>query len=304
MNNNFTDILKNELKYKDFLIYCIEKLAGQIGERNYIEYKNLALSADFLEETFTKSGYMVNRQPFMAKEKTFYNLEVEIPGSKNPDEIIIIGAHYDSAIGTKGANDNASGVAAVAALANNFAGKKPSRTLRFVQFTNEEPPFFMTNNMGSLVYARQCQKKGEKIKAMLSLETIGYYSDNKNSQKYPFPLSFFYPHTGNFIGFVGNIFSGKLIKQAVSSFSSNTKFPCVGISLPGMIPGVGWSDHWSFWKAGYPAIMVTDTALFRYSYYHKIDDTPDKIIYDKMANVVFGIEGVINNIAGISKDEI
>jgi Zn-dependent M28 family amino/carboxypeptidase len=209
-----------------------------------------------------------------------------------------VGAHYDSVSGSPGANDNASGVAGLLALARRFAGKPCGQTLRFVAFVNEEPPYFQTEEMGSLVYAKRCKERGDKISAMISLETIGYFSDSPGSQKYPSAgLGFFYPSKGNFVGFVGNTSSRALLRAAVSAFKKEQKLPCQGAALPAAISGIGWSDHWSFWECGYPAIMVTDTAPFRYPYYHMSSDTPAKLDYDRFALVVSGMEKVIAELA-------
>ncbi len=286
-------ILQNNLKQ------TVEKLSQEIGEHNFIFYKNLVTAADFLDDSLVKYGYKVQRQGYEISGKKYYNLEVEIPGTDKANEIVIIGGHYDSVTASPGANDNSSGAAGVLELARIFAGKNISRTLRFVEFVNEEPPFFWTPDMGSMVYAKRCQARGEKIMAMLSLETIGYYSDIPGSQKYPFPLDLIYPGTGDFIAFVGNIDSGNLVRNVISLFRKYAQFPSEGAALPGKIPGVGWSDHWSFWQYNYPALMVTDTAPFRYPYYHTEEDTPDKINYDRMARVVAGLEKVISDLVGI-----
>lgn len=287
-----------ETELRDELRRDVEKLAGEIGERNVWRHRALAAAADFLEGSLAKSGYEACRQGYEAAGVTCYNIEAEIQGSDRADEIVIIGAHYDSVEGSPGANDNATGAAAVIALAHLFAGEKTSRTLRFVEFVNEEPPYFRSSQMGSVVYARHCRKRGEKIVAMFSLETIGYYSDEKGSQKYPFPFGLIYPSTGNFIGFVGNTLSGPLVRGAVASFRHHTKYPSEGGALPGIIPGIDLSDHWAFWQEGYPGVMVTDTALFRYPYYHARGDTPDKVQYDRLARVVAGLGRVIADIVG------
>ena len=287
-----------ETELRDELRRGVEKLAGEIGERNVWRHRALAAAADFLEGSLAKSGYEACRQGYEAAGVTCYNIEAEIQGSDRADEIVIIGAHYDSVEGSPGANDNATGAAAVIALAHLFAGEKTSRTLRFVEFVNEEPPYFRSSQMGSVVYARHCRKRGEKIVAMFSLETIGYYSDEKGSQKYPCPFGLIYPSTGNFIGFVGNTLSGRLVRDAVASFRHHTKYPSEGGALPGIIPGIDLSDHWAFWQEGYPGVMVTDTALFRYPYYHARGDTPDKVQYDRLARVVAGLGRVIADIVG------
>ncbi|MBD1878154.1 M28 family peptidase [Coleofasciculus sp. FACHB-T130] len=283
---------------RDALRQDVEKIAGELGEHNFSNYKNLAAAADFLEVSLSNAGYKVQRQGYKIAENTYYNLEAEIAGTNRADEIVVIGGHYDSVFGSPGANDNGTGAAAVLELARAFVGKKTSRTLRFVEFVNEEPPFFQTAEMGSVVYAKRCRNAGDNIVAMLSLETIGYYSDKPGTQKYPFPLSLFYPSQGNFIAFVSNPTSADLLRKAIASFRRHAKFPSEGAALPERIPGVGWSDQWSFWQQGYPGIIVTDTAPSRYPYYHTSQDTPDKIDYDRLARVVAGLEGVVADLAG------
>jgi hypothetical protein len=150
--------------------------------------------------------------------------------------------------------------------------------------------------MGSLVFAKRCKERGEQIVGMLSLETIGYYSDEPNSQRYPAPFSLFYPTTGNFIGLVGNVDSAPPVSRAVRAFRQHAKFPSEGGAVPAELEGVGWSDHWSFWQAGYAALMVTDTAPFRYAHYHLKTDTHDRLNYDRMSRVVVGLEKVIEDL--------
>lgn len=282
---------------RDRLREHVWTLAGQIGERNLWRREALEASAHYIEKRFRESGYDVASQEFVVADTTVRNLEVELPGTVLPDEIVLLGAHYDSVMGSPGANDNATGTAAVLEIARLLAGQKLARTVRFVAFVNEEPPLFQTDAMGSRVYARRARKRGEKIVAMLSLETIGYYSDAEGSQHYPFPFMFFYPSTANFIGFVGNIRSRKLVRQSLQSFRRHAPFPSEGVAAPGWIMGIGWSDHWSFWKEGYPAIMVTDTALFRYAHYHSATDTPDEIDYARMARIVVGLARVAVDLA-------
>lgn len=272
-------------------------LAGQIGERNLFRYNNLVKATEYIQTTLSLAGYQVNMQTYEVAGQVSENIEAEVRGTDSPDEILVIGAHYDSVKGSPGANDNGSGVAAMLALARTFANTQPRRTVRFLAFTNEEPPFFQTRHMGSRVYAKRSHERKENIIFMISLETIGYYSDESGSQSYPFPLNFIYPSTGNFIAFVSNMENGALVRQMIGDFRRNTPFPSEGGALFGWIPGVGWSDHWAFWKEGFPSIMVTDTALFRYPAYHTSGDTPEKIDYLRMARVVSGLQHIINDIA-------
>lgn len=286
-----------ETTLRDELKRDVEKLAGEIGERNMIHYAQLTAAAGFIENSFSNAGLMPRRDTYQLNGHDCHNIEVEIHGA-GPG-IVLVGAHYDSVFGGPGANDNGSGVAAVLALARRFSGKTFQRTLRFVAFVNEEPPFFQTPQMGSFVYASHCRARNDKIAAMISLETIGCFSDAPGSQTYPSPgLGFFYPRTGNFIGFVGNTRSRRLLRRAISIFRDLKKLPSEGAALPGFIPGVSWSDQWSFWQHDYPGIMITDTAPFRYPHYHRPTDTPDKLDYDRFALVVSGMENVIADLAG------
>jgi Zn-dependent M28 family amino/carboxypeptidase len=275
----------------------VEMLAGTIGERNVFHPDGLLAAAAYLEKAFRDYGHEPAPLFYTVQKQEVRNIEVTIPGVTKPNEIVVIGAHYDSVRGCVGANDNGSGTAAVLEMARLLKDKKLARTVRLVAFVNEEPPFFQTESMGSLVYARLCKKRGDNIVAMFTPETIGYYSDAKNSQRYPFPFNLFYPNKGNFIAFVGNADSRSLIARSVASFRKHAKFPSEAAAVPGSIPGVGWSDHWSFWQEGWPGFMATDTAPFRYPHYHTVQDTPEKIDYERTARVVMGLTRVAQDLA-------
>ena len=293
----------DEIALREELRADVQKLAGEIGERNMWHYAKLNAGADFIENSFSRAGLHPRRDSYEMHGQPCHNVEAEIPGAQ--PEIILVGAHYDSVFGSPGANDNATGVAATLALARRFAAKQTEgrlthtagKTLRFVAFVNEEPPYFLSGEMGSLVYARRSKQRGDKISAMISLETIGYFSDEPHSQRYPSPgLGLLYPRVGNFIGFVSNVQSRALLRRVIALFRKQAKIPSEGAWLPAFIPGVSWSDQWSFWQHGYPAIMVTDTAPFRYPYYHSSSDTPDKLDYDRFTLVVSGMEKVIEEL--------
>jgi len=287
----------DETPRRDRLRVTVEGLAGAIGERNLYTPEHLEEAARYIESGFREAGYETTPGPFAVGGATVRNIEAVREGSRKRDEIVVVGAHYDSVSGSPGANDNASGVAALLEIARAFADRQPARSIRFVAFVNEEPPYFQTDNMGSLVYASEARRSSDDIVAMLSLETIGYYSDRPDSQKYPLPFSLFYPDRGNFIGFVGNLSSRHLVRRCVAAFRRHSDFPSEGASPPGWITGVGWSDHWAFWQHGYAALMVTDTAPFRYAHYHGTGDTPDKLDYDRMTRVVSGLIEVVAELA-------
>jgi len=296
---NAASLSPEEITLREELRADVRTLGGEIGERNMLHYPQLNAAADFIENSFSSAGLHPRRDTYELQGKAFHNIEAEIRGSA--PQIILIGAHYDSVFGAPGANDNGSGVAAMLALARRFAARSTSSTLRFVAFVNEEPPFFQSKQMGSFVYASRCKDRGDQISAMISLETIGYFSDAPRSQTYPAPgLGIFYPTTGNFIGFVGNVRSNALVRRAIAIFRKQAKIPSEGAALPAFIPGVGWSDQWAFWQHGYPGIMITDTAPFRYPHYHRATDTPDKLDYDRFALVVSGVEKLVEDLAGIT----
>lgn len=288
----------DELLLQNRLERHVMVLAGIIGERNVWRYAALERAAGYIEETLRDLRYPVIAQAYTAEGETVRNLETEITGTRWPEEVVLIGAHYDSVQGSPGANDNASGVAALLEIARGLKGKRPARTVRFVAFVNEEPPFFNSQEMGSRVYARRARERSDNIVAMLSLETIGYYVDAKGSQHYPLPLFLLsYPDTGDFIAFIGNLSSRALVQQSLGSFRRHTAFPSEGIAAPGWMEGIYWSDHWPFWQEGYRALMVTDTAPFRYPHYHTGSDTPDKIDYPRLARVVSGLTRVTLDLA-------
>ena len=286
-----------QARLRDNLKAHVEMLAGTIGERNMQHSDALNKAADYIRQTLESREYQVSEDTYDVGGQKLRILYATLPGGKNPTQPFVVGAHYDSVTGSPGANDNASGVAAVLELARILKTDIPGRPIVLAFFPNEEPPYFQTKDMGSLRFARGFHQGIEHFQGMISIETIGYYSDQPGSQKYPSFISSMYPSTGNFIGFVGDTKSREMLKTAITEFRLKTHFPAEGASLPGSIDGIGWSDHWSFWQIGVPAIMVTDTAPFRYPYYHQASDTPDKLDYDRMARVVLGLKRVVLKLA-------
>lgn len=268
-----------------------------IGERHTGRPEALNAARDRVDRALREAtGRPTRWQTFPVHDVDCSNIVVELPGTRYPDEIVVVGAHYDTAEGTPGANDNGSGTAALVELAARLSKAPHDRTLRLVAFVNEEPPHFQTSDMGSNLAAYESRQAGENIIGMLSLETMGYFTDAKGSQAYPSFISLLYPSTGNFIAFVGNKASRTLVRTAVGAFRKSVEFPSEGAVLPGSLPGVGWSDHWAYWQAGYPALMVTDTAPFRYAHYHEATDTPERVDFERLARVVDGLEAVITNL--------
>lgn len=276
----------------------VEELAGKIGERNADKKWELAGAADWLVESLEKAGYAVTRDGHEIDGVAVQNLAVEVRGGRGASEVVIVGAHYDSALGSPGADDNASGVAAVLALARRYKTATPERTLRFVLFAHEEPPYFQTEKMGSVLYAKGVAARGERVVAMLSLESIGVYSDAPGSQRYPKGVEGRLPAVGNFAAVVGNTASKALVDLVAQGLDARSSLPAFGTALPDSVPEAGWSDHWAFWKIGVPAVMVTDTAAFRDAHYHKPSDTPARLDYERAARLVVGLESVIAELTG------
>lgn len=260
--------------------------------RHAIALKNALL---YLRGELAALGYRVGEQPFMAGGEQVRNLEAVIEPADAGAQTLVVGAHYDSWFDAPGANDNGSGAAAVVELARLLSDldSRSALRIRFVLFANEEPPWFKTDGMGSLVYAKRLRRSKEKVVGMMSLETLGYYTDRPGSQVYPAPLGLLYPDKGDFVAFVGLTSSRSFVRRTVGTFRSQARFPSVGGTAPGFIAGMDWSDHWAFEQVGIPALMVTDTAAFRYPYYHSRRDTPDKVDYARLARVVSGLERVI-----------
>jgi Zn-dependent M28 family amino/carboxypeptidase len=214
------------------------------------------------------------------------------------EDLLVIGAHYDSARGSPGANDNGTGVVALIELARRLRDAKPKHTITFVFFVNEEPPYFATEKMGSRVWANAARQRGANIIGALSLETMGFFADSPHSQRYPFPMDAFYPDQGNFLAFVGNVDSRALIRESIGYFRAAATMPSEGAALPDRTLGIDWSDHASFWRHGWPGLMITDTAPFRYPHYHKPKDRPEHVDKAALARVVVGLEHVARGLSG------
>ena len=281
------DRMRDDVKY----------LSETIGERNTCHPGELAKAEEYISGRFSCISYSPRLETYSTDGVNVSNIEATLTGQSKSNEIIVIGAHYDSARGTPGADDNSSGVAVLLEIARYFRDCKPAHTIRFVAFANEEPPYFQTDKMGSYQYSSGCRKRNESISGMICLESLGYYSAKAGSQSYPPPLEKIYPDTGNFIAFCGNIASYPLLRQCIKHFRSTTQFPSEGLVAPDVMASIGWSDHWSFWQAGYPAIMITDTAYLRNPHYHLPTDLPATVDYHQMARVTEGLKQVIFSIS-------
>jgi len=284
-------IQRNQGSVRAELEALVQTLAVTIGPRSYMDPANLA-AADFVSNRLAALGYHVTEQSYHAGELPVRNVIAERRGAEEPARVIVVGAHYDTVVGSPGADDNASGVAVLLELARLHAATRFRKTVRFVGFTLEEPPFFRSRHMGSRVYARAIKERGERVEAMLCLESVGYYSQEPRSQSFPWPLFWLhwrYPTTGNFLTIVSNADSRPLQERIRDALTSRMALPVETYTGPWWIPGVDWSDHGSFWNEDYPAVMLTDTALFRNPHYHRSSDLPEQLDYQAMAELVTGL---------------
>ena len=281
---------------RDRLREHVKVLAGDIGERNQGKLDKLKQAADYIERQFAALAYVPQSEIIDAKDNR--NIVVDLYGRKNRNRIIVVGAHYDTTWYTPGADDNASGVAALLELARILHDQQLPITIRFVAFVNEEFPYYGTIDMGSLYHAQHARETNEDIVGMFSLEMLGFYSDHPRSQYYPHLIRSFYPRQGDFIAFVSNLVSRPLLKNAITAFRAQARFPSQGLAAPQwLVPAIRRSDHASFWANGYPAVMITDTANYRNYGYHNVGDTYTTLDYDRMARVVAGLGLMLETLA-------
>lgn len=277
----------------------VTELAVNIGPRDLFRNNRprLRMAEKYLTERFRAAGCAVEFQEYLAAGVKVRNIACEKKGATVPGEIILFGAHYDT-FNNPGADDNASGIATILELAEYARGKSYSRTLKFVAFVNEEPPFFQKEDMGSRVYASAAREKGEDIRAAIVMDTVGYFSEEKFSQRYPILLGTFLPPRGNFIAQISDFGSRGLARRIDRAFRDGSRLPLRTLFLPSFVPGADFSDHSSFWRYDYPAVMFTDTAFYRMPHYHKASDLPETLNYEYMAAFVDGLKASMDALAG------
>ena len=277
----------------------VEALSVRIGPRSVEDYRNIEAAKGYIMDELRTLGYEPVLQTYDYRGRPFSNIIAVVPGTTRRGETVLIGAHYDTVEGTPGADDNASAVAVLLELARLFKDARPGRTLKMVFFTLEEPPLFRSDSMGSAVYAGEAKAAGERIVAMVSLEMLGYYSETKGGQAFPLPLmSLVFSTTPDFVAVVGNLASKGLVRRICRSLEQGTDLPVESLATVGFVPGVDFSDHRSFWEAGYPAVMITDTAFYRNPNYHAIGDTVDTLDFARMGRLLRGLGKAVEDLCG------
>ncbi|MBN2687923.1 MAG: M28 family peptidase [Deltaproteobacteria bacterium] len=268
----------------------VRYLTIEVGSRSVIEQEKIEKARCYIQSALADMGVSSEIQDYEYGGNRYSNVIVTVPGSRKPAETVIFGAHYDTVTGTPGADDNASAVAVLLEMCRMLKHHPFGRTLKLIFFVLEEPPVFRTDFMGSLVYAKAARARNEDIRAMVCLEMVGYFSDKKGAQRFPFPfMNFIYSSTPDFIAVVGNLRSRRLVHRVASSLREGCRVPVETLSGLSLIPGVDFSDHRSFWIMGYPAVMVTDTAFYRNPAYHTKHDTIDTLDFATMDELLNGL---------------
>lgn len=280
----------------------VDRLAGLIGPRYLQKPKTIEATIGYIEGQWRSIGFESSRECFDALGDQATNIIVERRGIKRADEILLLGAHYDTVFSTPGADDNASAVAVLLEVSRLLSEHQSKRTIRYVAFACEEPPYFNVDAMGSQHHARQSRLRGDKILGMLCLEMVGYFTTAKDSQTVP-PLipkwmRRFFPRRGDFLAAVGNMSSWKLCWQFRRGFKRGARsMPLFSICLPEKINEIRLSDNSSFWDQGYQALMLTDTSFLRNPNYHRATDTPDTLDYGRMTEVTLGVASALRFLA-------
>jgi Zn-dependent M28 family amino/carboxypeptidase len=273
----------------------VETLSGQFVPRDFEHPENLDRAARYVIDDLSTTAAVVEEQPYTVDARTYRNVLAHI--GPNTRERIVVGAHYDAAGEQPGADDNASGVAALLELARLLSSTPPPMRVDLAAYTLEEPPNFAEPTMGSAVHARSLASKRARVRLMISVEMVGAFSDEPGSQSYPPLLGLFYPSKGNFVAVVGKWGQGAAIDEVASALRTGSELPVETLSAPAFVTGVDFSDHRSFWEHGYKAVMVTDTSFYRNPRYHTVDDRPETLDYPRMAEVVKGLHCAVQAVA-------
>lgn len=281
----------------------VQRLCGEHSRRSSSNPAAVEAALGFIENEWRSRGFEPRVQSFEAGGRSWRNGLLRIdpdpaeakPAGRGP---VVVGAHYDVVDGSPGADDNASGVAGLLELASVLDGSALGVPVELAAYALEEPPYFRTDGMGSYAHARSLEEQGAEVRAMLALEMIGYFSEEPGSQRFPlYPFRWFYPSTADFIVVAGRWGQGTLVRSVRDAMDGATALNAESIVAPRLVSGIDFSDHYSFYRCGYPAAMVTDTAFYRNPHYHRPSDTPETLDYDRMAKVVDAVAAAVEELA-------
>jgi Peptidase family M28 len=285
-----------ETELKSKLYKHVNAMANKIGERHFLRYKQLNISTTYITALFRHYGYQPTLQGYQFEVQRFNNIIAEVKGTEQADDVVIVGAHYDTVPMSVGADYNATGIAALIELAGYFKQHPQPFTIRFVAFANKEVPFIYGPNMGSVRYVGKLMREHTHVVAMYALEGLGYYKTSRYSQRYPYFLSVFRSDVGDFLAFISNYKNQALLSDSLRAFRTSSPFPSQGFTAPNFISSISSSDHWAFWQKGYPAIMITDTLFYRNKNYLRETDTLNTLDFDRFTRAVIGIQHMLENL--------
>lgn len=267
----------------------LEKIVLGEGHREFKDTARLNYTADYIKSVFEKYG-IVSEQVYEVKGRKYRNIICSFDTTKN--ERIIVGAHYDVCDTLPGADDNASGTVGLLELARLLSDSslKSNYRIDLVAYTLEEPPFFRTDFMGSYVHAKSMVDQKVKVKGMICLEMIGYFSDEKKSQHYPMGiLKLIYGRKGNFITVVQKFGAGSFARKFKRKMKRKSPVKAKGFKGPPSLAGLDYSDHLNYWKFGISSVMITDTSFYRNQNYHMSGDTIESLDLERMSYVIDGV---------------
>jgi hypothetical protein len=278
------------------LARVVRLLSEEFTPRDHLHPGNLQRVAAFIRNEMERTGAAVTEQRFEVGDRTYSN----VLAAFGPDsgERVVVGAHYDVWEEFPGADDNASGVAGLLEIGRLLGAEAPAGRVELAAYALEEPPHYAEKTMGSAVHAAGLRARGVRVRAMIALEMIGYFDDRPGSQRFPVPfLGWIYPREGNFIAVVGKLGQGWIVRRVKEAMQEASPLPVHSINAPRLVPGIDFSDHRNFWDAGYPAVMITDTAFYRNPNYHSAGDTADTLDYRRMGQVIDGVHAAVRSLA-------
>ncbi len=253
--------------------------------RNHLNIKTLDYVAEYIFNELSINCDTVYYQKYSINGMEYKNV-IGVTGLDKKEKLVI-GAHYDVAGNQDGADDNASGVVGLLELSRLVSKEDLHYQIEFVAYTLEEPPYFRTDSMGSHVHAKSLYTNNEKLKGMICLEMIGYFNENKHSQDYPIGfLKFFYGNRGDYITVVQKFGNGRFGRLVKRKMKKQDLIKTKSFRAPAKLPGIDFSDHLNYWRYGYDAVMITNTAFYRNKNYHKPADKLETLDIKQMGLVI------------------
>lgn len=276
----------------------VDVLASLIGERNSRRPSAIEAARVYITRQLKEARYAVAEQPYAVSSRAAVNLEVTLPGRRPELGELVVGAHYDTALGTPGADDNASAVAALIEIAAGLVGFEPRRTIRLVFYDTEEMPHFMLNEMGSQQHAALCLRERRNLRGMICLESIGYFARAQPAAGAPaWAIQLLRPMGGKHVVLVSNLRSAAFCYALFWNLLRAGWWRTLTLALPSRIKLIQLSDHRGYWEAGYRAAMVTDTALLRNPNYHQPTDLPETLDFNRLAKLTRALIGAIRRMS-------